>query len=182
MFAYCCPSLRRGSRIAFIVGLLAVSSSTVWAQSDQLEALYNRGVDLQRAGRYQEAIQHYEAALQMLVKQPGHRATERLCSNLADLYNSDGRDAEAAQLYEVVLQIQRKLYGDKSEATCRTLFSMSIAYIDLQQYDKADVANRARYEALAAMRGADSLEAAAALQWYGTTQSMLHGRDRGIEV
>lgn len=162
------------------VTLIAIKN--VHAQNDQIEALYNRGVDLQVAGRRQEAIQHYEAALAILLKQPGHRATERLLSNLADMYNVVGREPEAVRLYDVLLDIQRKLHGDTHADTRRTMRSMGLALLDAGDYPRAISVHRDWHQAEAAVHGPDSIEAARALRFVASAVSLQDGRRQALPI
>lgn len=98
------------------------------------EAAFDRGYNLQKQGRFHEALLAYESALRWLPQAIQSPNSESLLSNLADLYSSEKRHDDAERLYGAVLQIRQKRYGPLHRSTLRTLSSLALV-----AFDKLDV-------------------------------------------
>jgi len=91
----------RISAIAILVALF-LWPAAVFGQSPELTDAYNRVGELYAEGRYQEAIPFAEEVLRLSEDEfgPDHPDIAQSLNNLAVLYKTQGRYAEAEPLYK----------------------------------------------------------------------------------
>lgn len=65
-------------------------------------------------GHYQEAIQHYQGALELLKQAQTKESESRLASKLSDAYENAGNEKQALEQYSKHYQIKEDLYKERS--------------------------------------------------------------------
>ncbi len=125
---------------AIILILLFSWPGTAAAQSDELMRAYRRGIALQKAGRYGEAMPFYLKALRMGEREfgPEHPTTATLLNNLALLYYAQGRYADAEPLYKRSLAIREKALGPEHPDVGQSLNNLAALYGDQGRYADAE--------------------------------------------
>ena len=100
------------------LALLATTSLSApsVAQKSDTAALSAKINELGRAGKYAEAVALAQGQVESLEKQfgPAHRDVGAALNNLAQLYGSQGRDAEAEPLFRRAITILEKTAGTAS--------------------------------------------------------------------
>ncbi|HWA98710.1 MAG TPA: CHAT domain-containing protein [Pirellulales bacterium] len=114
------------------------------ALAQDFAATLQRGIDLQSAGRFAEALAAYEAALRLAdFKNPNW---EVAVSNLAVMYSHFDRGNDAQALLEHLLSVQQQQLGAEHQRVGQTLGTLGFIYFEQQAYDKAlDALLRAFY-------------------------------------
>ena len=123
-------------------------------QSSELDAAYNRFVDLYAQGRYEEAVPFAEKAVRLGEEEfgPNDPTTATLLNNLAELYRAQGRYAEAEPLYQRSLAIREKTLGPKHPDVVQSLESYAALLRETDREEKAEKMEarakgvRAKYE------------------------------------
>ena len=101
--------------IVTLTALFGIWSPSIRAQtSADVEALNQQVVRLFQAGRYAEAATMAERAVTLAERQfgPGHPAVGTALSNLANVYNAQGRYGDAEPLFKRALAIAEKTPND----------------------------------------------------------------------
>jgi tetratricopeptide (TPR) repeat protein len=99
---------------ALLIGLFTgAAGRAAYAQSDEIAALNWRIIELDRAGKYSEAIPLAEKSLKLTRDQKGndHLETSMRMNSLASLYDKQGRYIEAEPLYKRSISIRETLLG-----------------------------------------------------------------------
>jgi CHAT domain-containing protein/Tfp pilus assembly protein PilF len=136
--------MKSGNRSALVVGLALVISACFSgpssAQRSDVTAL-NAGIaELNRAGKYAEAIPLAQRQLENQEKKygPVHRDVAAALNNLALLYGSQGRDTEAEPLYERAIAILEKVGGLDSSEVAPELNNLAALYQREERYADAE--------------------------------------------
>jgi CHAT domain-containing protein len=131
----------------------------------ELNALYQRGSALRKAGKHREAAEVFErvVALSRTVFGPGHINTANLTSQLATLYYVLNEHAKAVPLYRACLEIREAKLGKDHLHVAETLSSLGGSYRALNQHDKAEPLLQRSLEITEAHQGKDHLDVASAL-------------------
>src|SRR5258708_23351711 len=102
-------------RVAVGLALVIIAASFLLvpagrAQSDDPEALNKRAIELQRSGKFAEAVTLAERYAEAMKSRHGAEAPQYAIAlnNLAELYRAQGRYAEAEPLYKRSLAIAEK--------------------------------------------------------------------------
>jgi tetratricopeptide (TPR) repeat protein len=108
------------------------------ASAQGLAAQSAKIAELSRAGRYAEAIPLAQAMLANLEKGPASRDLGGALNNLADLYGSVGRDADAEPLFKRALAVMEKAVGLDSVAIAPELNNLAALYQRQGRYAEAE--------------------------------------------
>lgn len=133
---------------AFALGLIEESALDWNAAYNHYKRAYNFDNDnpqyahayaiiASRMGRYPEAVQIFETALQQ-VRDAGQEGTEdhaKALNNLATLYSNQGDFARAEPMYEEALSIRRRVLGTDHPDTAMSLNNLASLY-----YNQGDLA------------------------------------------
>jgi tetratricopeptide (TPR) repeat protein len=109
-------------------------------QSKDLAALQQKIEELDRAGKYREAIPIAEEHLKLVENIAGIGAVETAssCDMLGELYRKNGEYAKAEPLDERSLKISEKLLGPVHPNTAKVLNNLAQLYSDMGNYAKAE--------------------------------------------
>jgi CHAT domain-containing protein len=107
---------------------------------EQVNALNQRVIELYEARRYGEAISIAEEVLSILRQQLGdsHPDVAASLSNLATLYQGQGRYVEAEPLFLEALQIRRQQFGGNHIAVSNSLNNLAELYRNQGRYVEAE--------------------------------------------
>lgn len=139
-----CPFRRHG--LLLLVALISLQESVVAGnrlnQSDQktLSSLQQKIEELERAGKYREAIPFAKDALQLVDSKIGLELPETAtaCDKLGGLYLEDGDYPNAEPLYERALRIHEKVLGREHGRTGTSLNNLAWLYYKMGSYSKAE--------------------------------------------
>src|SRR5262249_49184513 len=122
-------SLKKISIAAALAGVLFVGTSSIplAQQTDDVNELNKRALELYRAGRYSDAIQIAQLLLAIREKALGrdHLDVARSLNDLALLYRNQGRYADADPLYQRSLGIREKALGRDHLDVARSLNNLA---------------------------------------------------------
>src|SRR5215510_13209006 len=101
--------------------------------------LYKKAVDLRNAGKYDEALPHFERALEIRERRlgPDHPDVSQAINGLATLHHSKGKYSKAEPLYQRALAIREKSLGPEHPDVAQSLNNLAYLYSDLGDYAKA---------------------------------------------
>ena len=136
---------------AFALGLIEESALDWNAAYNHYKRAYNFDNDnpqyahayaiiASRMGRYPEAVQIFETALQQ-VRDAGQEGTEdhaKALNNLATLYSNQGDFARAEPMYEEALSISRRVLGTDHPDTASSLNKLANLYSDKGYHKRAE--------------------------------------------
>jgi tetratricopeptide (TPR) repeat protein/CHAT domain-containing protein len=112
------------------------------SRSDQikLSSLQQRIEELDRAGKYREAIPVAQDALKLVESTMGSDGLETAaaCDKLGELYLENGDYAKAEPLYERALRITEKALGREHSRTGTSLNNLAWLYYKMGSYSKAE--------------------------------------------
>jgi tetratricopeptide (TPR) repeat protein len=135
-------SLKKISIAAALAGVLFVGTSSIplAQQTDDVNELNKRVLELYRAGRYSEAIQIAQRVLAIREKALGrdHPEVAAPLNNLAQLYDKQGRYADAEPLYRRSLDIREKALGRDHPDVARSLNNLALLYQNQGRYAEAE--------------------------------------------
>src|SRR5262249_38057145 len=135
-------SLKKISIAAALAGVLFVGTSSIplAQQTDDINELNKRVLELYRAGRYSDAIQIAQRVLAIREKALGrdHPDVAGALNNLARLYSDQGRYADAEPLYRQSLAISEKVLGRDHPDVARSLNGLAVLYVDQGRYADAE--------------------------------------------
>ncbi|MCK6618569.1 MAG: tetratricopeptide repeat protein, partial [Cyclobacteriaceae bacterium] len=99
--------------------------------------LNQQGLELYEEGRYNEAIQVFEKALQQAEKEFGreHPDYATSCNNLALLYAEQGRYNEAELLYKEAKEIRIKVLGKEHPDYATSCNNLALLYAEQGRYN-----------------------------------------------
>ncbi len=102
--------------------------------------LMNQGLELSRAGRYEDAEPLYQEALSIQRERLGDRHPDVAFSlnNLAVLYIEQGRYGESEPLMQEALSIQRERFGDRHPDVATSLTNLAVLYDVQGQYVESE--------------------------------------------
>jgi tetratricopeptide (TPR) repeat protein/CHAT domain-containing protein len=142
------------------------ASAPVTAQQDEAAALNNRVAELNRAGKFSEAIPLAQRALAIKeeVLGPDHPDVATTLNNLAVLYDNLGRYADAEPLYRRALAIREKALGPGHPDIARSLADMAGLYENQGRYAGAEPLYRRALAILEKALGPDHIDVASLLQ------------------
>ena len=103
----------RAALIAVVLIAGTVLSPTAWAQSAELDAAFRQYQSLEKQAKYAEAIPYAQAFIELAKEKFGetHQIYAAGLNNLAGLYKTQGRYAQAEPLYKRALAIDEKVLG-----------------------------------------------------------------------
>ena len=106
-------SVIRAALIAVVLLTGTAQPPTAWAQSAELDAAFRQYKQLQRQGKYAEAIPFAQTFIVLAKEEFGdtHQHYALGLNNLALLYKAQGRYDEAEPLYKRALAIKEKALG-----------------------------------------------------------------------
>src|SRR5262245_22685057 len=135
-------SLKKISIAAALAGVLFVGTSSIplAQQTDDVNELNKRVLELYRAGRYSDAIQIAQRVLAIREKALGrdHAEVAASLNNLAQLYDRQGRYADAEPLYQRSLDIREKALGRDHPDVAASLNNLAVLYVDQGRYADAE--------------------------------------------
>jgi CHAT domain-containing protein/Tfp pilus assembly protein PilF len=138
---------RHGLHVGLILSALVVLREPVVAanhlsQNDQkkLSSLQQRIEELDRAGKYREAIPVAQDALKLVEGRMGSDGLETAaaCDKLGGLYLENGDYAKSEPLYERALRISEKALGREDGRTGTSLNNLAWLYYKMGSYAKAE--------------------------------------------
>jgi len=137
---------RHGLQAAFLlIGLVSLRGPVVAAnpsRADQarLSSLRQKIEELDRAGKYREAIPLAQDALKLVESTNGPEGLETgaACDKLGALYLENGDYSKAEPLYERALRISEKALGREHGRTGTSLNNLAWLYYKMGSYSKAE--------------------------------------------
>jgi tetratricopeptide (TPR) repeat protein len=101
--------------------------------------LYKKAIDLRNSGRYDEALPHFERALEIRERRlgPDHPDVSQAISGLATLHYYKGEYSKAEPLYQRALAIRKKSLGPEHPDVAASLNNLANLYSNLGDYAKA---------------------------------------------
>jgi CHAT domain-containing protein/tetratricopeptide (TPR) repeat protein len=136
--------MKSGNRLALTIWLALVASACLAApssaQKNQTAALSARIAELDRAGKYSEAVPLAQRQLANVEKAYGplHRDVAASLNNLALLYGNLGNDVEAEPLYKRSIAILEKAVGLDSSEIAPELNNLATLYQRQSRYADAE--------------------------------------------
>src|SRR6266511_542885 len=102
--------------------------------------LYKKAIDLRNSGRYDEALPHFERALEIRERRlgPDHPDVSQAISGLATLHYYKGEYSKAEPLYQRALAIREKSLDPEHPDVAQSLHNLAILYSNLGDYAKAE--------------------------------------------
>jgi len=109
------------------------------AQSSETERATNQVLELIRAGNLDKAIELAQKSITLAKREFGaeHRTTATTISNLAFLYQSQGRNSEAIDLFERALKIRMKVLGSEDSDADESFNSIATLLYKQRRYNEA---------------------------------------------
>ena len=97
---------------------------------DEAKQLNQKGNELYKAGKYEEAIPYAKQVLAIREKVLGneHPLVATSLNNLAELYRVIGRYSEAEPLYKRSLEIREKTLGSEHPSVAQSLNNLAVLY------------------------------------------------------
>lgn len=134
------PSMRICSKITFIFIIYSLSAATVLGNETQWRELNVEIFTFYRQGKYQEAAEVAERALNVAQETfgPDHQKVAISLNNLATLYRILGKYPEAERLYQRALLIKEKAFGLNHPEVATTLNNLAGLYKAQGKYSKAE--------------------------------------------
>jgi tetratricopeptide (TPR) repeat protein/CHAT domain-containing protein len=122
------------------ISLLGAVSICPAQPSSKLSPLIKQFTELQRAGKYPDAIPVAQQILAIQESQPGanQSAVATWLDNLADLYRQQGRYAEAEPLYQRALAVREKSLGRDHPDVAQSLNDLAVLYQSEARYAEAE--------------------------------------------
>ena len=146
--------------------LILTVTSDVHAQETSWEELNAQVVTLYQQGRYVEAIEVAEEALEVTKKTfgPDHPQVATSLNNLALLYDAQGRYAEAEPLYKRALAIRKKVLGPEHPQVATSLNNLAELYRAQGRYAEAEPLYKRALLIMEKALGPDHLDVATVLE------------------
>ena len=117
--------------VFFCLSLLFSHSAFGQKQAlDEAKQLHQKGNELYKAGKYNEAIPYAKQVLEIYEKILGkdHPNVATSLNNLAGLYKVIGRYSEAEPLYKRSLEIREKAFGREHPSVAQSLYNLAGLY------------------------------------------------------
>jgi CHAT domain-containing protein len=121
--------------------LLALAPAASAQQpSRELQNLQDTTRDLYQAGAYDEALQHAERALPLVIREFGaeHEQTSIQTYSLGLISERAGKLADAERYYSQTLRLREKVYGQDSPSVAIALENLGGIYVRLKRIDAAE--------------------------------------------
>ena len=122
-----------------LAGLVLVQSPTA-ARADALGEAYDKGLDLFRQERFDEALPHFELAVSLAEQRYGPsdpRVAVEL-NNLAEVYRVLGRFGDAEPLYERAVALDERSLGKDDPDLATSLNNLALLYRAQNRLDEAE--------------------------------------------
>jgi tetratricopeptide (TPR) repeat protein len=125
--------------VLLLVVLLSVNAGGQSPDEQEITALVNQAVNLQKTGRLQEALPLAQQALEKGARLWGSESkhTAGLQTILGNLYRSLGNYEQALPLYQQSLQIREKILGPEHFETAISLNNLALLYKTTGSYNQA---------------------------------------------
>ncbi|MEZ5820837.1 MAG: CHAT domain-containing tetratricopeptide repeat protein [Xanthobacteraceae bacterium] len=135
-----CGHLRILRRLGFGLALAASTCPATPAPAQNVSAQTTKIIDLERAGKFQEALALAQKTLADAEKARGpvHRDVAAASNNLGHVLASLGRDSEAEPLYKRSLAIFEKVVGLDSPNVAPTLNNLAALYQRQDRFSDAE--------------------------------------------
>src|SRR6476660_8481137 len=127
--------------VTISVLLLALAPAASAQQpSRELQNLQDTTRDLYQAGAYDEALQHAERALPLVIREFGaeHEQTSIQTYSLGLISERAGKLADAERYYSQTLRLREKVYGQDSPSVAIALENLGGIYVRLKRIDAAE--------------------------------------------
>ena len=135
------PKLQRASAGSYEIRIeeLRAATDTDRALHDACKR-YEESLELQRAGKYDEALPLAERVLEVRERLLGaeHRDVAAAINGLAGIYLDRGEYVKAEPLYKRAIDIREKAPGKDHPATATSLNKLALVYQDLGKYVEAE--------------------------------------------
>jgi len=126
-----------------------------------------RGLAQKHLGDLTAALTSHEEGLRLARSIADTRREATILNHLGLLLYSLDRNTESVQAYEAALAIDRRIYGEKHEATLATEENLATTLSALKQYDRAIAMMQSALAAETQLLGVDNPERAATLELLG---------------
>jgi eukaryotic-like serine/threonine-protein kinase len=116
-------------------------------------------------GLYDEAQQQVERALKLRRQVQGEEQPDTLSAmtDLAGIYDLQGKLPQAQSLYEKVLDVRRRVLGEENPATLGSMNYVGVMYEKQGQYAQAEVLQRKALEILTRVSGEENYDTISAM-------------------
>lgn len=106
----------------------------------EIAAIQGQALQLQKAGKYAEAVPLAERALAACERQfgPDHRITQLSINNLAALYQNQGRYTEAERLFQRALETNERILGKDNPQTLTLANNLAHLYHSQGRFPEAE--------------------------------------------
>ncbi len=113
--------------LLLVLAILWLWPASLHAQSEALTEARRQGQARYQAGRYAEAIPHFEKALALAEREFGPESPETALylNNVGFLYQAQGRNDDAEPVYKRSLAIREKVFGPEHPHVARTLHNLA---------------------------------------------------------
>jgi CHAT domain-containing protein/tetratricopeptide (TPR) repeat protein len=132
---------------SYLRGIALILLATLWvevgtttAQAQDIEALYKSALELEREGKYSEAVPLVQRYAEAMKSRHGTQAPEfaTALNTLAELYYYQGRYPEAEQLFQRALAIREKTLGPDHPNVGTDLNNLAMLYQAQGRYSEAE--------------------------------------------
>jgi CHAT domain-containing protein/Tfp pilus assembly protein PilF len=102
--------------------------------------LYMKANDLRAAGKYDEALSHFERALAILERRlgPDHPDVSKSINGLAIIHTYKGEYSKAESLFQRALAIREKAFGPEHPDVAASLNNLALLYTNMGDYARAE--------------------------------------------
>jgi CHAT domain-containing protein/Flp pilus assembly protein TadD len=138
-----CIKLLLSLMLTLIVCVFIPTSPVFAGEAKELKRaneLYSQGIQLYQVGKYDQAINKNKEALAIRerVLGPEHPDVATALNNLAELYQTTSRYAEAELLYKRALAIDEKVLGPEHHDVATALNNLALLYFTTGRYAEAE--------------------------------------------
>jgi CHAT domain-containing protein/Tfp pilus assembly protein PilF len=147
---------RFGLLLVTVLGLALPAGA--WAQGrDAARAAWEKARALQEQGHDQEALIHYQKAVDLAVSMFGkeHVNTATIQKDLAGLYDHMGQFAKAEPLYQRSLEVYEARLGKDHIDVAKVLNNLALVYVAMGQHTRAEPLYQRSLQILEARLGKD---------------------------
>ena len=131
--------MKSRDRLALLSLILAISVHFgTAARAESLSAQSGRIIQLERAGKYAQALPLAQAMVTALDKEPPNRDLAGALNNLAQIYGGMGQDAVAEPIYKRALAIMQQAAGLDSADMAPELTNLAALYQRQARYAEAE--------------------------------------------
>jgi len=141
------------------------------AATERAAILDQRGLAQKHLGDLGAALQSTQEALRVARNIGDPRREATIQNHLGLLFYTMDREAEAQQAYEAALALDKRVYGDKHEATLATEENLAVTLSVLKQYERAIAMMRDALAVETELLGVDNPERAQTLNLLGNVYS-----------